>query len=680
MIDVEETEKGLRVVDAAKNEVEVKLVDWTPGGEAMEIDRDVEVTITGRVSEIRLIGKGVTIESASRERLHWVQFDEKIALPADEHLVHGDAIIPTYIRLDSEFTIFAESIDDYVTITLPKESTVTVGFRSHVGAPTQRLHIPPTPEGVANALSTFSNVHKTDTPDRSYPSMRAHPPILEIDDDAAIDGQLEPIEKATIILRMPRSLRSLFVIAPLVFYLGAAVKLESREAPLLETESIEYQFTDLNRFPEDIARLLSRVFYLDCLVRNAGPYGFDIHELDYLNEVVLDLERLYPLPTSERLAEYLEVPFERIADGFPEWPMAVSLETTVDNIPTLPHLLDRLSLIFPPASTPVDERTIVARSLGDFHRSATCGGREGRGEVTDIIEPVTSRGAVHGWIADGTPIDAFKCLPEAFSNRLEYLGQSGPPSVVVILNDAEMDAEFSQVATTYRRAAETCSMEVEVLKRLGTDELATTFEGSYDFVHYIGHCDLEGLRCHDGNLPTSSLSEINVQSFFLNACQSYDEGLELIRRGSVSGAVTIGDVLDNQARKVGTTFARILGRGYNIQRSLKLARARAIMNRQYGIVGDGTHTLIHGRSHIPPILYVSNVCRSEYKIFSDSCPPNFQGSLTWLHTYSKPVITGNDNSHSVSAERFERHLHTADEPIIYEGKLYWPDELLDELF
>ena len=38
MIDVEEIDGGLRVVDVGKNELEVGLEDWVPGGEGPPID------------------------------------------------------------------------------------------------------------------------------------------------------------------------------------------------------------------------------------------------------------------------------------------------------------------------------------------------------------------------------------------------------------------------------------------------------------------------------------------------------------------------------------------------------------------------------------------------------------------------------------------------------------------
>jgi len=510
--------------------------------------------------------------------------------------------------------------------------------------------------------------------------MRAHPPLLEVSDDVSIDDELGSNPDQNLVIQIPRSLESLFAVAPLSYYLGASIRVSHDVTPVIKFDSLVYQFPGANTFAEEVAAIMTRVFYLDCLVRNAGPYGFEIHELDLLDRLPLDTERLYGLSMSKRLKAYLDVPFDDVAECFPEWPLAVSMDSKVDNIPALPHLLDRLSLIFPPESKPIDERTIVERSLNDFRRSSTNDRCNTDDHRTEKIVPELRYGNVHGWMADGLPVDAFKCPPEAFSNRLDYLDQSHPFSVAVILNDVDMDAEFSKVVTTYQSRADTFSIDVDVMYKLCTDELATLFRSSYDFVHYIGHCDPEGLRCHDGHLSVSDIPEVSVQSFFLNACRSYEEGLDLIRRGSVAGAVTIGDVLDEQARKVGTTFARLMGRGYSIEQSLRLSRARAIMNRQYGVVGDGTHVLTQGISSPPPILSLKKTTGGHYLLSSNCNSPNFHGSIYRLKTAPKPLILGNQTPHAVTERELKAVLRESEEPVIYNDKLYWSDELLEELF
>ena len=47
-------------------------------------------------------------------------------------------------------------------------------------------------------------------------------------------------------------------------------------------------------------------------------------------------------------------------------------------------------------------------------------------------------------------------------------------------------------------------------------------------------------------------------------------------------------VLDGQAKRVGTAFARLLTRGFAIERALRIASRRTIMNKDYAVVGDGT--------------------------------------------------------------------------------------------
>ncbi len=98
-----------------------------------------------------------------------------------------------------------------------------------------------------------------------------------------------------------------------------------------------------------------------------------------------------------------------------------------------------------------------------------------------------------------------------------------------------MDGELEEVAQVYENTDRMTTMHHSVT----VDELARIFEAEEDFVHFIGHCEVGGLKCQDGTLDIESLSSVGVRTFFLNACGSYRQGQALIERGSVAGAVTL---------------------------------------------------------------------------------------------------------------------------------------------
>lgn len=678
MIDVAERAGGLTLVDAADNEVRVDLEGWAPAGDEVGLDRPVDVTETGSVRRITVPGRGATIERDGRARLRWVRPDDRLDVPPGEHVVRVDGSVVVLVGLSTAFSIRHDDRVGRVSIELPAARPVALGFRSRDDAPTDELRVPPTPEGIAAAVTAAGGFHRTETPDRSYPAMRRHPPVVELDRGASLDDLPDGSDR-TVRFRLPPSLDAVFSASSLAYYLGARVEIDDVDDPVLVAGSAEHRFSGLSGFPDEVAAVLSRVFYLDCLIRNVGPFGHDLRELDLLDRLAVDPVRTYSMSVAERVAEYLSVPFERVAAELPEWPLAMSMAPTADNATAIPYLLDRLSLIVPPDPAVLDERTIIERSLGDFYRSSSDGGGAATVCARSVLEPRSSHGAVHGWIAEGATVDAFKCSPRALSNRPNFVGRGPPFSVAVVLNDDAMDGEYSGVVDAYRGGSDAPPIEVDVRTELTRAELSATFRCPYDVVHYIGHCDPPGLRCRDGNLATADLPACNVGAFFLNACDSYDQGLDLVRRGGVGGAVTLGDVLDEQAGKVGLSFARLLSDGYSVYRSLRLARAEAIMNHQYTVVGDGTFAPVRAVDAIPTFLTASRGPDRAYRVRWEVQADRHHGDVFQPVTDPRPLLAGNDTAREVTEDEFLAVLRSDEFPVVFENELHWSSDLVAAL-
>ena len=224
-------------------------------------------------------------------------------------------------------------------------------------------------------------------------------------------------------------------------------------------------------------------------------------------------------------------------------------------------------------------------------------------------------------------------------------------------------------------------IEVTVKERTTRAELAEVFESSHDLVHYIGHCDESGLRCVDGNLTIENIEESNVETFFLNACGSYYEGLELIEKGSVAGAVTFDKVLDGHAARVGTTFVRLLINGFSLERALALARRRIIMGNDYTIVGDGTHLLTEPGIPAPAVATVDENDDDTYRLKYDTNSPHIAGGV-----YAPPFpedershLLGTSQRTDLTAEDLADFLDRTDVPVIYDGDIHWSGELYRKL-
>ncbi|GAA0229328.1 hypothetical protein ACFFQF_13155 [Haladaptatus pallidirubidus] len=703
MIEWEETDTGLRAFDRTKTEISIGAPDWRSGGRGYDIERPIDETVSGFASELRFPPNLVTITDVeSGERQHHGSDTGILTLPDEEYLANIHGNVKTYLRFSAPATIRKTCDFDALIVSFRDRIPVTLGFRSHHEIPVDTITIPPTTEGLATAISYASSSHKTTGSDRSFPTLRGHPPRFEVGDELRIPEPVRENKKdVDIELRVPDDFKTLFVTAPLAYYLQAEVIVENRTAPVLRAPAANftYSFSPLPNYQHEVAEMLRRVFFLDCLVRNAGPYHWNLAEISLLDDLEIDSEAIYDATPVEQLVAYDLCEFERIDDELPDWHLSMYVEPSVENVSTLPYLLSNLSLIYLPESSDLNRNELLDASLGDFYRNApsesnatrraVAGGescRSARAENVNSVErinPTLHRGRVHGWLAEGVPIDVFKADPSAYENRFEYFERDSEDiEVALVLNDEEMGDEHKDAADIYLDRAEDLPIEVTIHENLTRDELAELLETPCDYVHYIGHCEEDGLRCTDGNLAVENIEESKVQTFFLNACGSYYEGMKLIEKGSVAGAVTFNKVLNKQAAKVGVSFARLLINGFSIQNALQLARRRIMMNKDYAVVGDGTYQLTQCNNHMPVLGNVERY-RNKFELEYNSLPISLVGGYyePYIDGNKELHLYGNETSFILNSDELRSFLERAEMPVLYDGELYWSgeNELLDQI-
>ncbi len=300
----------------------------------------------------------------------------------------------------------------------------------------------------------------------------------------------------------------------------------------------------------------------------------------------------------------------------------------------------------------------------------------------DLVQPELGSSREHGWLADDVPIEVFKAFPEAYENRRKYLAREGSElTVAAVLNNADMRAEHDHAIEHYELRADELNIDITIRENISVAELARTFEATHDLVHFIGHRESAGLECADGYLPTASLSESNARTFFLNACGSYPEGEALIRKGSIAGGVTFESVLDSEAARVGTTFARLMVLGFSVKRGLDYARRQLLMPKDYAVVGDGTHVLAQSDALVPPTRWLFRD-GDQFRILADNYEPWAHGSYmqsTLVGGTDRRHLLGHERVYTVDWSELQEYLDTAQAPIVYEEQLWWPDELRQEL-
>ena len=516
-----------------------------------------------------------------------------------------------YLKTDADVTIRRH--EQSVILSFGEVVPVELGVRSFHDSPEATIRVPPDPESVMTALSYFGSALQTLSPERSFGTLRGHPPALERGESLAIpDGLDRPDSPVTI--EVPPRWEYVYPVAPLAFYLGATV--DPGSDPRLSCGDLIRPLAGDDGFQATVHDLFQHVFFLDCVTRTEGFYQVELHERAELERVLddpLDFAALYDAPLGERLRRYLDLPVDRVRAIRPTWHLCTDVAPEAEFVESLPAVVNELPLVrcpytetAPPGARARDERLdsrairAAADDIDDFVRQPEDdpANAPDRPLPEDAFTPPAVPAIEHEWLGPGIPLGANKATPETYRRR-----QDRPPAdaeeiaIDVVCNDPPMDAE--RVVEHFYGLRDLVAFDVTVHDGLTREELADVLASSTDLLHYIGHVDRRGLNCHDGPLDARTLSEVNCRAFLLNACTSYNQGQALIDAGSHGGVVTLTDVGNDIATEAGRTIARLLNAGFTLRSALSITHEHLPTGHQYVVVGDGSVQLVDNESGIP---------------------------------------------------------------------------------
>jgi len=207
-----------------------------------------------------------------------------------------------------------------------------------------------------------------------------------------------------------------------------------------------------------------------------------------------------------------------------------------------------------------------------------------------------------------------------------------------------------------------------------------TLASDADFLHYIGHVDDRGMQCRDGYLDlTGERLTVGISAFLLNACQSYEQGAALVRRGSRGGIVTLSDVANAPATRLGRIVARLLNGGFDLRTALHVARRELLTGRQYIVVGDGATTICQSRSGMSIVAALTR--EDDGRTFSAEFFPNKNHGIGSLAALNMPTV---DEDYYVPAtarradadrDGLARLFDLEVLPVFVDGELAWSDEV-----
>ncbi|WP_049921410.1 hypothetical protein [Halopiger djelfimassiliensis] len=603
---------------------------------------------------------------------------ETVALDERTQFVGLSGPIKLYCRTETAGTVDIGLTS--IRITLERESTIELGARSLHDRPAGTITTPPDVESMMDAISVLPSALKTTSPERTWPTLRGHPPLIELGERLEVPDSIDrPDNDHGITVTVPPEYLPLYQAAPLAFFLGATIR--PGPEPKLETPQFEYTLADTRSFGDDIARLLKRFFFLDCLVRNEGFFQYDLLELSVLeDELPFALGSMYETPLPARLERYLEIPYEVIDSHAPRWPLTAHVPDDPESIELIPFVVNELGLVREATGTVADAVSSADPSNAQLVRSAaaTRSPPSVTGDSEFVVPTVTDESVEHAWFGDAVPQNASKATIEAYRNQLDRGARSESIEILLVCNDARMIDEHDLLDEAYGTREE---LPFEIRSEFGvsSDRLASLLsEGGYDFVHYIGHATEDGLRCPDADLDVRSLESVDVGVFFLNACRSYEQGIALTRRGAFGGVSTYGDVANEDAVEAGETMARLLNRGFPLRGALEIAQQNSSLGDQYLIVGDGSVDIAQTDHGAPGIIELERRNEDEFgfSIRSYSTKEFKLGSVTESNLKSvadRHLTPGFTPFSGVEADSIQEYLIWIELPILIDDQLHWND-------
>ena len=597
--------------------------------------------------------------------------------------------IKLYLRLRGPLTITNSA---YTEVSCEHTRTVFIGARSFHEQPAGTIETPADPTSVMEAISYFGSALKTTSCERSYPTLRGHPPLLEISEKRdSVDTPTGLDQPETgVSIHIPPTWESVFAVAPLAYYFGAQVNPTTKSAELRTTAGVRHSLAtpDLH---SAVNRVLRHVFTLDCCTRCDGIYNVHLQEREtILEQIDIDFSVLYNQPLAEQIGSYLDISWDILSEVVPTWELSAVVTQDAQNTRMLPFLADTLALMSTPRNDEithesVDQHTKAETDIQSFLRGAASTTRGDDSWVVDSAVPPQSAASTDAltqvWVGPRktAPPEWNWTIPIAHQNRLTRAQSEGNLEIAVVLNDTDMRREKELVDDAYRGDS---PFEVTIFDHPTTDELATALEADLDFLHYIGHIRRDGMECIDGVLDVHDLETVGVDAFFLNACASREQGHALIERGSIAGVVTSTAVGNNGATELGVTFARLLNAGFTVYSALDIARGQSEQGLRYSVIGDGRLAVSQADSGVPSIVELQphDGSEGEYSVTMETHPSTGNRPGTCL----LPHIPGNNRYYlcfgpleefTLSKDDVQQFFSMEDCAVLYQEELRWANEI-----
>ncbi|QLH84574.1 hypothetical protein [Halosimplex pelagicum] len=625
------------------------------------------------------------IRDAEGNTVAEVSDQESVSVPPGRYNVE---LATTQVKLQFaiEGGIEVTSMGDSVRVALTGTDRVHVGARSVHEQPAATVTTTEKPEDLMRALSTLGSALKTTSCERSFPSLRGHPPLVEIGDELSIPDSIAAPETG-VGIEVPPIEEYIYPVVPLAYYTGA--RIEPGPSPRIAGDGWSYPLDGDDGFEAEVERVLKHVFLMDCVTRTEGYYEVDLHERAEVESLVdLDFAAVYEQPLSEQLRTYLDVPFDAVADVVPKWKLTADVRPDAANVSALPFLANELAVVRCPHSQETRDEALeeLTDQVESFFRNNPEALRRSTRTQTrsesspstaspEIFRPEPADSIEQAYVGDGLPVGASKMTVDAYYRRLEFEPTTDPQiQVAVVCNDQEMTDE--NVVSDIYGTRDWIEFGIEAHEQLTAMEMRELLRSDVDFLHYIGHVDDEGIRCADGYLDTRHLSEVNVSAFLLNACDSYEQGRGLVDSGAMAGIATVTDIVNEAATSVGRTAAKLLNQGFSLAATVSIIKEYEQIGHHYLVIGDASASIVENQSGTPHKITIhkddDNMFEFSmygYPTLSTPMGTMFTPQIEGINTFS--TNSGWMGTFSLTESGLLEFLHRQDAPVEVNGSLQW---------
>ena len=606
------------------------------------------------------------------------------------------APLKLHLLVESDLEI-ARTGDTAVTIDFGDPADVVVGARSFHDRPAGTITVPDDVEAMMDAVSLFGSALKTTSPERSFPTLRGHPPRVKLGDRFAVSKGIDRPE-TDVTLVVPPERRLLYAMAPLAYYFGAEVV--PGKWPRLVAGDYEHSFPrpvgemgwerEVDDFEREVHRVLRHTFTLDGIVRTEGLYPVDLYEREQFEERALDdhdLADLYELPLAERLAAYLEISTKTVDPLIPDWGLLADVVPTAEHVELLPYLAADLALI---RTTPTPEHRYVRPSDDlsiEMHgvQQPQEPPNESNPDVHDMsyagksFDPAPTDAIEHAYAGDGFPQNSNKLLQAGFENQFTGPETAGSPvRVHVVSNDPDI-ADIGLLGSVYGDR-NLLDVDVSYDYMVTTDKLEAIIHSPVHLLHFVGEVTDEGFVCTDGVLDRFRVYDHGVQSFFVQHCANYGDLEWLVRRGAYGGVVTTTPIEDiDDSLMMGRWMARLLGQGFTLRSAVNIVDKVYPNRMDYVVHGDGGYAATQPDSYRPNTVEAIENGEDCYEITYRAYPKssNSCGGVLSIHVADQETrhLTPNElPSKKVSHDELSQFLKLETVPVKIGNKYRWSDD------